>query len=119
MASPYPTTPASVGGQCRLWTGGRYGHCTDEDQACEITGYRPPAQRMWYQSLLDLELHREFTEQGVVRAASLLDRDGGYEIALRDRNMCAYPSELTGSTSSRSPRDQEPSWRRLPSAATV
>jgi hypothetical protein len=33
------------------------------------------------QSLLDLELNIEFTEQGVVRGASLLDRDGGYEIA--------------------------------------
>ena len=45
----------------------------------------------WYQSLLDLELYMEFVEQGVVRGASLLDRDGGYEIALRDREVCASP----------------------------
>ena len=38
----------------------------------------------------------EFTEQGVVRGASLLDRDGGYEIALRDRNVCASHPQLTG-----------------------
>ena len=38
----------------------------------------------------------EFTEQGVVRGASLLDRDGGYEIALRDRDVCASHPQLTG-----------------------
>jgi catechol 2,3-dioxygenase-like lactoylglutathione lyase family enzyme len=43
----------------------------------------------WYQSLLDLELHTEFVEEGIVRGASLLDRDGGYEIALRDKAVCA------------------------------
>jgi catechol 2,3-dioxygenase-like lactoylglutathione lyase family enzyme len=43
----------------------------------------------WYQALLDLELHMEFVEQGVLRGASLLDRDGGYEIALRDKKVCA------------------------------
>jgi catechol 2,3-dioxygenase-like lactoylglutathione lyase family enzyme len=42
-----------------------------------------------YQSLLDLELHTEFVEEGIVRGASLLDRDGGYEIALRDKAVCA------------------------------
>jgi catechol 2,3-dioxygenase-like lactoylglutathione lyase family enzyme len=53
----------------------------------------------WYQSLLDLELYMEFVEQGVVRGASLLDRDGGYEIALRDREVCARacPVDLGGS----------------------
>lgn len=51
---------------------------------------------VWYQSLLDLELNMEFTEQGVVRGASLLDRDGGYEIALRDRDVCASHPRLTG-----------------------
>jgi catechol 2,3-dioxygenase-like lactoylglutathione lyase family enzyme len=43
----------------------------------------------WYQSLLDLELHTEFVEEGIVRGASLLERDGGYEIALRDKAVCA------------------------------
>ena len=33
----------------------------------------------WYQSVLDLELHMEFVEQGVLRGVSLLDREGGYE----------------------------------------
>jgi catechol 2,3-dioxygenase-like lactoylglutathione lyase family enzyme len=50
----------------------------------------------WYQSLLDLELYMEFVEQGVVRGASLLDRDGGYEIALRDREVCASRPSLAG-----------------------
>ena len=51
---------------------------------------------VWYQSLLDLELNMEFTEQGVVRGASLVDRDGGYEIALRDRDVCASHPQLKG-----------------------
>ncbi len=50
----------------------------------------------WYQALLDLELHMEFVEQGQVRGASLLDRDGGYEIALRDKAACAGTFEPAG-----------------------
>jgi catechol 2,3-dioxygenase-like lactoylglutathione lyase family enzyme len=43
----------------------------------------------WYMALLDLELGVEFFEQGAVRGVVLLDRDGGYVIALRDREFCA------------------------------
>jgi catechol 2,3-dioxygenase-like lactoylglutathione lyase family enzyme len=43
----------------------------------------------WYQSLLDLERHMEFVERGTVCGASLIDRDGGFEIALRDKEFCA------------------------------
>ena len=43
----------------------------------------------WYMALLDLELGAEFFEQGGVRGVLLLDRDGGYVIALRDREFCA------------------------------
>jgi catechol 2,3-dioxygenase-like lactoylglutathione lyase family enzyme len=50
----------------------------------------------WYQSVLDLELHMEFVEQGVLRGVSLLDREGGYEIALRDREVCAGTLDFTG-----------------------
>jgi catechol 2,3-dioxygenase-like lactoylglutathione lyase family enzyme len=50
----------------------------------------------WYQVLLDLELHMEFVEQGQIRGASLLDRDGGYEIALRDKAACAGTFEPAG-----------------------
>jgi catechol 2,3-dioxygenase-like lactoylglutathione lyase family enzyme len=50
----------------------------------------------WYRSLLDLELHMEFVENGVVRGASLLDRDAGYEIALRDREVCAAVIDARG-----------------------
>ena len=49
----------------------------------------PQRSVSWYQSLLDLDLHTEFVEEGIVRGTSLLDRDGGYEIALRDKAVCA------------------------------
>ncbi|HET6298948.1 MAG TPA: VOC family protein [Kribbella sp.] len=41
----------------------------------------------WYQALLGLELVAEFTEDGVVRGVVLLDRPGGFVIALRDREV--------------------------------
>jgi catechol 2,3-dioxygenase-like lactoylglutathione lyase family enzyme len=50
----------------------------------------------WYRALFDLELISEFVEQGEVRGVSLLDRDGGFEIALRQREYCAGQPSLAG-----------------------
>jgi catechol 2,3-dioxygenase-like lactoylglutathione lyase family enzyme len=54
----------------------------------------------WYQSLLDLELHMEFVERGTVCGASLVDRDGGFEITLRDKEFCAARLTREASTCS-------------------
>lgn len=43
----------------------------------------------WYARLLDLDLAREFVEEGVVRGVTLLDRDAGYDVSLRDRDVCS------------------------------
>jgi catechol 2,3-dioxygenase-like lactoylglutathione lyase family enzyme len=50
----------------------------------------------WYATLLDLELVAEFVEQGVLRGAALVDRDGQFVIALRDRAVCASSPNLAG-----------------------
>jgi catechol 2,3-dioxygenase-like lactoylglutathione lyase family enzyme len=50
----------------------------------------------WYRELFDLELVAEYAEQGEVRGVSLLDRDGGFEIALRQREYCAGQPRLAG-----------------------
>jgi catechol 2,3-dioxygenase-like lactoylglutathione lyase family enzyme len=50
----------------------------------------------WYQALFDLELVAEYVEQGEVRGVSLLDRDGGFEIALRQREYCTGQPRLAG-----------------------
>lgn len=50
----------------------------------------------WYRALFDLELIAEYVEQGEVRGVSLFDRDGGFEIALRQREYCAGPPNLAG-----------------------
>jgi catechol 2,3-dioxygenase-like lactoylglutathione lyase family enzyme len=50
----------------------------------------------WYMSLLDLELAAEFVEQGALRGVALVDRDGEYVIALRDREACAGRPNLAG-----------------------
>jgi catechol 2,3-dioxygenase-like lactoylglutathione lyase family enzyme len=50
----------------------------------------------WYQALFDLELIAEYVEDGDVRGVSLLDRDGGFEIALRQREYCAGPPSVAG-----------------------
>ena len=55
-----------------------------------------PRSVRWYQTLLDLELLAEFVEQGVLRGAALLDRDGGYVIGLRDREVSAGHPDLSG-----------------------
>jgi catechol 2,3-dioxygenase-like lactoylglutathione lyase family enzyme len=50
----------------------------------------------WYRALFDLELVAEYVEQGEVRGVSLLDRDGGFEIVLRQREYCAGQPRLAG-----------------------
>jgi len=50
----------------------------------------------WYQALFDLELIAEYVEQGEVRGVSLFDREGGFEIALRQREYCSGPPGLAG-----------------------
>jgi catechol 2,3-dioxygenase-like lactoylglutathione lyase family enzyme len=50
----------------------------------------------WYSRVFDLELIAEYVEDGDVRGVSLLDRDGGFEIALRQREYCAGPPSLAG-----------------------
>jgi catechol 2,3-dioxygenase-like lactoylglutathione lyase family enzyme len=55
-----------------------------------------PRSASWYQELFDLELVAEYVERGEVRGVSLLDRDGGFEIALRQREYCAGQPRLAG-----------------------
>ena len=43
----------------------------------------------WYARLLSLDLFREFVEEGVVRGVALVDRDAGYDVSLRDRDVCS------------------------------
>jgi catechol 2,3-dioxygenase-like lactoylglutathione lyase family enzyme len=50
----------------------------------------------WYRALFDLELVTEYVEDGEVRGVSLLDRDAGFEIALREREYCAGTPRLAG-----------------------
>jgi catechol 2,3-dioxygenase-like lactoylglutathione lyase family enzyme len=50
----------------------------------------------WYHALFDLELVTEYVEDGQVRGVSLLDRDGGFEISLRQREYCAGRPQLAG-----------------------
>ncbi len=50
----------------------------------------------WYRRLLDLRLWMEFVEDGVLCGAGLIDPGGGFNIALRDRRVCAGRPDLTG-----------------------
>ncbi len=50
----------------------------------------------WYRALLELELVTEYVEDGEVRGVSLLDREAGFEIALRQREYCAGQPWLAG-----------------------
>lgn len=50
----------------------------------------------WYRDLLDLRLWAEFVEDGELRGAGLIDRGGRYNIALRDRTVCAGEPDLRG-----------------------
>ena len=50
----------------------------------------------WYRDLLGLRLFSEFTEDGVVRGAGLIDPAGRFCLALRDRSVCAGTPSLAG-----------------------
>jgi catechol 2,3-dioxygenase-like lactoylglutathione lyase family enzyme len=50
----------------------------------------------WYCSLMELDLSMEFVEQGALRGAALLSREGGFSIALRERAFCASQPNLSG-----------------------
>ena len=50
----------------------------------------------WYRRLLDLRLWAEFVEDGVLRGAALIDPQGRFNIALRDRSVCASRPDLRG-----------------------
>lgn len=50
----------------------------------------------WYCRLLDLRLWTEFVEDGVLRGAGLIDPRGRFNIALRDRSVCAGRPSLDG-----------------------
>ena len=50
----------------------------------------------WYRQLLGLRLWTEIVEDGVVRGAGLIDPQGRFGIALRDRSGCASTPDLRG-----------------------
>jgi catechol 2,3-dioxygenase-like lactoylglutathione lyase family enzyme len=50
----------------------------------------------WYRNLLGLRLWAEFVEDGVLRGAGLIDAEGRFTIALRDRTVCAGRPDLRG-----------------------
>lgn len=50
----------------------------------------------WYRDLLGLRLWAEFTEDGVVRGVGLIDPESRFNIALRDRSVCASEPDLRG-----------------------
>jgi catechol 2,3-dioxygenase-like lactoylglutathione lyase family enzyme len=50
----------------------------------------------WYRQLLDLRLWTEFVEDGVLRGAGLIDPQGRFNVALRDRAACASHPNLDG-----------------------
>jgi len=50
----------------------------------------------WYRDLLGLRLWAEFVEDGVLRGAGLVDGDGRFAIALRERDACAGRPSLDG-----------------------
>jgi catechol 2,3-dioxygenase-like lactoylglutathione lyase family enzyme len=50
----------------------------------------------FYTRLLGLRLCFEIVEGGVLRGAGLIDRDARFNIALRDREVCASTPDLTG-----------------------
>jgi catechol 2,3-dioxygenase-like lactoylglutathione lyase family enzyme len=50
----------------------------------------------WYRRLLDLRLVVEIVEDDVLRGAGLIDPQGRFNIALRDRSVCASQPDLSG-----------------------
>jgi hypothetical protein len=56
----------------------------------------PRRSASWYPAFFDLELIAGGRRAGELRGVSLFDRDGGFEIALRQREYCAGPPSLAG-----------------------
>jgi catechol 2,3-dioxygenase-like lactoylglutathione lyase family enzyme len=50
----------------------------------------------WYRRFLDLRLWFEIVEDGELRGAALIDPDRRFNIALRDRSVCASQPDLNG-----------------------
>jgi catechol 2,3-dioxygenase-like lactoylglutathione lyase family enzyme len=50
----------------------------------------------WYRRFLDLRLWFEIIEDGVLRGAALIDPQHRFNIALRDRSVCASQPDLNG-----------------------
>jgi catechol 2,3-dioxygenase-like lactoylglutathione lyase family enzyme len=50
----------------------------------------------WYRNLLDLRLWAEFVEDDMLLGAGLIDPEGRFNIALRDRRACAGEPDLRG-----------------------
>ena len=50
----------------------------------------------WYAALMDLELSREFIEDGALRGAALHSAEAGFAFALRLREHCASKPSLEG-----------------------
>lgn len=50
----------------------------------------------WYRRFLDLRLWVEIVEDGVLRGAGLIDAEQRFNIALRDRTVCASQPVLDG-----------------------
>lgn len=50
----------------------------------------------WYCELLDLRVWIEFEEDGELRGVGLIDEEGRFCIALRDRSVCAGRPDLSG-----------------------
>jgi catechol 2,3-dioxygenase-like lactoylglutathione lyase family enzyme len=50
----------------------------------------------WYRRLLGLRLWVEIVEDGVLRGAGLIDPQQRFNIALRDRSVCASQPDLDG-----------------------
>ena len=50
----------------------------------------------WYAALMDLELSREFIEDGELRGAALYSPEAGFAFALRLRDHCASKPTLDG-----------------------
>jgi catechol 2,3-dioxygenase-like lactoylglutathione lyase family enzyme len=59
-----------------------------------VTDVKRSAQ--WYARLLDLQLAREFVEDGVLRGVALVDRHAGFDVSLRDRSVCVGKPDLAG-----------------------
>ena len=50
----------------------------------------------WYRELFDLDLVAEYVADGELHGVSLVDRDAGIEISLRQREFCAGRPDLAG-----------------------